>query len=332
MMGSRFASMLKHAVVAGAVMFGLSAAASAQNWPSRNITVVVPYAAGGGADFVMRLIADDLTKRLGWSIVIDNRGGANGTLGAAAVARAAPDGHTFMIVPSGPVVNAKLLSEGLTYNPDTDFTPVMKVVFVPNGVIVGKDVPAKTLKEFVAYAKANPGKINAGTSGSNSTQDLLSIMFAAGTGVEIAQVPYKGTGQMLPDLVGNRLQVIFDALGPYLALAKSGDVRILATHNPTRLETLPDVPTIVESGFTEVPTWQTWFGIFGPKGLPEDIRARFANEVAAYLNTPAAKEKLAGAGYVAMPEGADVIRSLMQRETEALTKVIEKFGIKKQPL
>lgn len=331
-MGSRFASMLKRVVFAGAVILGLTAHASAQIFPSRNITIVVPYPAGGGADFVIRLIADDLTKRLGWTIVIDNRGGANGTIGAAAVARSAPDGYTFMIVPSGPVVSAKLLSEGLPYNPDTDFTPVMKVVFVPNVIVIGKDVPAKTLKEFVAYAKANPGKINAGTSGPNSTQDLLSIMFAAGTGIEITQVPYKGTGQMLPDLVGNRVQVIFDAVGPYLALAKSGDVRILATHNPTRLEGLPDIPTIVESGFNDVPTWQTWFGIFGPKGLPDDIRTRFANEVAAYLNTPAAKEKLASSGYIAMPEGSDGVRASMQRETEALTKVIEKFGIKKQPL
>jgi tripartite-type tricarboxylate transporter receptor subunit TctC len=328
----RLASIVKAGLLAVGLTFGLVAQASAQAWPSRAITIIVPYAAGGGADFVARLIADDVSKRLGQNIIVENRGGANGTIGAGAVARAQPDGYTFMLIPSGPLVNAKLLTEGLPYNPDTDFTTVMKVVFSPNVVVVGKDVPAKNLKELVAYAKANPGKINAGNSGPNSTQELLSMMFAAGTGIEITRVPYKGSGQILPDLLANRLQLMMDFPGPYMAHDKTGAVRILATHNATRLEAFPNLPTIVESGFPDVPTWQGWFGLFGPKGLPEDIRSRFAAAVGAYLNTPEAKAKLATGGYIPTPDGPDSIKAIMQKETEALTKLIAKYGIKKQAL
>lgn len=319
--------------VAGALALTLSVVgtAHAQAYPNRQITFVVPYAAGGGLDFVARLIADDLTKRLGWTVVVENRGGANGTIGAAAVARAAPDGYTFMMNPSGPLVNAKLLSEGLSYNPDTDFTPIMKLVFSPIVLVSAKELPA-TLKEIVAYGKANPGKLNFGNSGPNSTQELTSMMFSGGTGVEITRVPYKGSGQILPDILANRIQLMLDFPAAYMGNVRSNDLRFVATLNPTRLEAFPNVPTMAEAGFPDVPAWQGWFGMFGPKGLPDPIRERIFKEISTFLNSPAAKEKLATAGYLPTPEGPEAALKLMKGESEELSKLIQKFGIKKLPL
>jgi len=329
----RFASVVKAGLLAAAMTLGVVGQAAAQAWPTvKPITIIVPYAAGGGADFVIRLIADDITKRLNQTIIIENRGGANGTIGANAVARAAPDGYTYMLIPSGPLVNAKLLAEGLPYNPDTDFTPVMKVVFSPIVVVASKDVPAKNMKELVAYAKANPGALNIGNSGPNSTQELTSMMLAGGTGTELTRVPYKGSGQVVPDLLANRLQLMIDFPSTYMAHEKAGAVKILATFNPTRIEGFPDLPTMAEAGFPDVPAWQGWFGLFGPKGLPEDIRAKFAAAVTAYLNTPEAKAKLASGGYIPTPEGPESVNAFLKAETEALTKVIARFGLKKQPL
>lgn len=325
-------SLFAGAALAAALVLGLAAPATAQSWPTRQITIIVPYAAGGGLDFVARLIADDLTKRLNWTVVIENRGGANGTIGAAAVARAQPDGYTFMMNPSGPLVNAKLLTEGLSYNPDTDFTPIMKLVYSPIVLVTNKDVPAKTLKDLVAYAKANPGALNVGNSGPNSTQELMSMMFASGTGIEITRVPYKGSGQILPDILANRIQLMLDFPAAYMGNVRSGDLRFLATLNATRLEAFPDVPTVAEAGFPEVPAWQGWFGMFGPKGLPDAIRERVFKEISTFLNSPEAKTKLAAGGYLPTPEGPESALKLMQGETDALTKLIQKYNIKKTPL
>lgn len=325
-------SLFAGAALAAVLVLGLAAPASAQNWPTRQITIVVPYAAGGGLDFVARLISDDLTKRLNWTVVVENRGGANGTIGAAAVARAQPDGYTFMMNPSGPLVNAKLLSEGLSYNPDTDFTPIMKLVYSPIVLVTNKDVPAKTLKELVAYAKANPGALNVGNSGPNSTQELMSMMFASGTGIEITRVPYKGSGQILPDILANRIQLMLDFPAAYMGNVRSNDLRFLATLNATRLDAFPDVPTVAEAGFPEVPAWQGWFGMFGPKGLPDAIRERVFKEISTFLNSAEARQKLAAGGYLPTPEGPDSALKLMQGETEALTKLIQKYNIKKTPL
>ncbi len=264
-----------------ALSLGVCQRSLAQTWPERQITLIVPYAAGGGLDFVARLIADDLTKRLNWTVVVENRGGANGTIGAAAVARAQPGGYTFMMNPSGPLVNAKLLSEGLSYNPDTDFTPIMKLVFSPIVLVGNKDLPA-TLKEVVAYGKANPGKLNFGNSGPNSTQELTSMMFASGTGIEITRVPYKGSGQILPDILANRIQLMLDFPAAYMGNVRSNDLRFIATLNPTPLAALPGVPTMAEAGFPDVPAWQGWFGMFGPKGLPDAIRERVFKEISTY--------------------------------------------------
>ncbi len=325
-------SILRSGLCALALTLVFVSAAFAQAWPSRPITFVVPYAAGGGLDFVARLIADDLTKRLNWTVVVENRGGANGTIGAAAVARAAPDGYTFMMNSSGPLVNAKLLSEGLSYNPDTDFTPIMKLVFSPIVLVTNKDMPAKTLKELVAYGKANPSKLNFGNSGPNSTQELMSMMFASGTGIEITRVPYKGSGQILPDILANRIQLMLDFPAAYMGNVRSNDLRFVATLNATRLEAFPDVPTVAEAGFPEVPAWQGWFGMFGPKGLPDAIRERVFKEISTFLNSPEAKAKLAASGYLPTPEGPEAALKLMQLETDALTKLIQKYGIKKTAL
>jgi tripartite-type tricarboxylate transporter receptor subunit TctC len=154
----------------------------------------------------------------------------------------------------------------------------------------------------------------------------------SGTGAELTRVPYKGSGQLLPDFLSNRLQIVMDFPGPYTAHLKNGNVRFLATFNDKRLEGFPDLPTLTEAGFSQVPSWQGWFGMFGPRGLPEDIRARIAREVNAWLATPEAREKLASGGYIPTPEPPEAVRALMQNETEALSKLIQKYNIKKTPL
>jgi tripartite-type tricarboxylate transporter receptor subunit TctC len=222
--------------------------AAQENWPERPITLVIPYAAGGGADFVARLLADGISEELGESVVVESRPGGGGVIGAQYVAQSAPDGYTVMLSPAAPLVNAPLLRDNVPYDPQADLAPLSKLVVSPIMVLVNGEVPAQNVAELVDMAKASPGEVAVGNSGAGSTQQLLSLMFQGSTGTELNMISYTGSGEIVPDLLAGRLNMMLDFPAAY---AENGEVRILATLSDKRLPLFPDVPTMAEEGERE---------------------------------------------------------------------------------
>ena len=315
------------AVAFGMAMVGAAPAAAQDDWPQRSVTLVIPYAAGGGADFVARLIANGIEEELGESVVVESRPGASGVIGAQFVAQSEADGYTVMLSPAAPLVNAPLLNDNVPYDPQADLEPLMKLVVSPIMVLVSGDVEAENLEELVALARENPGEIAIGNSGAGSTQQLLSLMFQGGTDTELNLVSYTGSGEIVPDLLAGRLDMMIDFPSPYSGYFESGDVRVLATLNDERLDLFPDVPTVAEAGFPEVPAWSGWFGLFGPDGIPQEVQDKLTSAISTYLESEEAQERLATAGYSVDVGSAEELEALMSREREILTGLVDEYGL-----
>jgi tripartite-type tricarboxylate transporter receptor subunit TctC len=242
--------------------------ARADTYPSRPIRLVVPYAAGGPTDVLARLVGNYLGSDLKQTVVVENKPGAQGAIAADAVARSDPDGYTLFVTAASIMVLNPLLYKKLAYDPQKDLRMLTIVTDLPVVLEVHPSVPATTVQEFVAYAKANPGKLNFGSAGTGGTIHLAGEMFKQITGVEMTHVPYKGAGPALTDLLSGNIQVMFDTLSTALPPVRSGMLRPLAVSSATRSPDLPDVPTVVESGY---PDYQVgvWFGLAGPSKLPE---------------------------------------------------------------
>lgn len=323
--------MFSAVALAGAALVGaLAGSAAAQdNWPTRPITLISPFAAGGGADFVARLIAAGIEDDLGQSVIVEARPGGGGVIGANFVAQAEPDGYTIMLTPAAPLVNAPLLRpDTVPYDPQTDLEPLMKLVVSPIMVITNSKLEATNLKELVDLAKASPGKISIGNSGAGSTQQLLSLMFQGGTGTELNMIAYTGSGEIVPDLVAGRLNMMLDFPAAYAAYVESGDVRLLASLSDKRLPLFPDVPTVSEAGFPEVPAWSGWFGLFAPDGVPVEVKEKLTTAIRNYLNSDEAKEKLAAGGYTPDPASVEDLKALMDHERNVLTGLVDKYNLK----
>ncbi|HVK31940.1 MAG TPA: tripartite tricarboxylate transporter substrate binding protein [Burkholderiaceae bacterium] len=267
----------------------------AQAWPAKPIRMVVPFPAGGATDLLARAIAQGLGSSLGQPVVIDNRPGAGGTLGSGEVMRAAPDGHTLLMATSSTHSIAPHLNPNLPYKPELDFTPVAEVATAPNIVLVPKDLPVASMKELIAYAKARPGQLNYATSGNGTIVHLTTEAFKAQAGLFILHIPYRGTALAIPDLVSGKVQLLFDSVVSGLPHVKDGKLKALAITSPKRSPLVPELPTVAESG---LPGFEsvTWFGVYGPKGLPQDIAARIATELQRALAKPDVAERLARLG------------------------------------
>jgi tripartite-type tricarboxylate transporter receptor subunit TctC len=267
----------------------------AQAWPSKPIRMVVPFPAGGATDLLARAIAQGLGSSLGQPVVIDNRPGAGGTLGSGEVMRAAPDGHTLLMATSSTHSIAPHLNPNLPYKPELDFTPVAEVATAPNIVLVPKDLPVASMRELIAYAKARPGQLNYATSGNGTIVHLTTEAFKAQAGLFILHIPYRGTALAIPDLVSGKVQLLFDSVVSGLPHVKDGKLKALAITSPKRSPLVPELPTVAESG---LPGFEsvTWFGVYGPKGLPQDIAARIATELQRALAKPDVAERLARLG------------------------------------
>jgi tripartite-type tricarboxylate transporter receptor subunit TctC len=306
---------------------GLMSATSAfaQAWPSaKPITIIVPYAAGTVTDLVGRLIAEDLGKRLNQQVMIENRAGAGATIGTSAFSKAAPDGYTLLVTGPSPIVNAPLLYKTLSYDP-SKFTPVTMVMSSPIMVIVNNDVPAKNLKELIAYAKANPGKLNAGETGNGSTHQLLHYVFEKAAKIDLNLVSYKSTPIL--DLVAGRIDLILDYPGAYRGHVKDGKIRILANLYSSRHKSWPDVPTMAEAGLPEYPDWLGWYAVYGPPGMPADIVARLNKEIAAYLATPEAAEKFAVQDLLPTSSTPEAVTKQTTHETQVIGAIIKENNI-----
>ncbi|TMJ68183.1 MAG: tripartite tricarboxylate transporter substrate binding protein [Alphaproteobacteria bacterium] len=306
------------------LMLGSIGSAAALDYPTRPVRWVVPYTPGGGTDITARIMAQWLSERLGQQFVIENKPGAGNNIGTETVVHSPPDGYTLLLVNPANAINATLYPK-LSFNFLRDIVPVGGVMRVPNVMEVNPDVPAKTVAEFIAYAKANPGKVNWATSGNGTSVHLSGELFKLMTGVQMANIPYKGSAPALTDLIAGTLQVIFDNMPPSLPHIRSGKLRALAVTTAMRSDALPDVPTVAET----VPGYEAsaFYGMGVPKGTPPEIIDKLNNEINAALADPNVKARLADLGGMLIAGSPADFGKLVAAETEKWAKVIKDGGV-----
>lgn len=306
---------------------GFAGSAGAASWPERPITLIVPFPAGGGTDTFARPLAQQLTMQLGQSVVIDNKGGAGGTVGAGVAAKARPDGYTFFMGGAHHAL-APSLYKSLNYNIQKDFVPVALVAQPPQVVVINATkLPVKTLQEFIAYAKQHPGDVNFGTAGKGSTHHLAGELFAMQTGIKLVDVPYQGAGPMLTALIGGQVDLAFDGLGSSSGHIRSGAIKPLAVAAEQRSPSLPDVPTAAEAG---VPNYvvSTWYAIWAPAGTPQEAVDRMTAEITKALNTPKIKETWESNGTSVPTLTGPAFGKFVDSEVARWAKVVSDSGVK----
>ena len=298
--------------------------AHAQAWPSRPVRIIVGYAAGGATDVVARLMAQKLGESLGQQFIVENRPGAGGNLGAQAAATSAPDGYTFIMVAPAHSINATLYRK-LPYDPVRDFTPVVHVASVTNLMVVHPSVPAYSVAELTALAKAKPGTIAFASAGSGASSHLASEMYKSKAGIDIVHVPYKGTGQSVVDLLAGQVQMTMDSMPALLPHVKAGKLRALAVGSKTRSPALPDVPTMQEAGVSDFEV-TVWLGLLAPAGTPAEIVSRLNAEVNRIVAMPDVKERLSGIGAEPVGGTPQQFGELIQKDIVKFAEVIKATG------
>jgi tripartite-type tricarboxylate transporter receptor subunit TctC len=313
-------------LAAGAVALpAMTRTARAQAWPARPVRILVGFAAGGSTDIVTRIIAQWLSERLGQQFVVENRAGASSNLAAEAAVRAAPDGYTLVALTSSNIVNTALY-EKLPFNINRDLTMISGLVRSPLVVEVHPSMPVKTIPEFIAYAKANPGKVTMASFGAGSTAHITGELFKMTTGVDLLHVPYRGSGPMLTDLVGGQVQMSFDNLPASIEFIKTGKLRALAVTTAQPSPALPNVPTVAEF----VPGFEasSIVGIAGPAKMPPEIVDKLNKEINAALADPSFMAKLTKLSAMALPGNAAEFKTLVTNEIDKWGKVIKSAKIK----
>ena len=317
------------AVVAAAVAIGCTGpdALHAQSYPTRAVTLIVPSAAGGGTDTIARLIGDQLSKQLGQGFVVENRTGAGMLVGTTAVAKAAPDGYTLLVGLNGNMtVNPSLFAK-LPYDPIADFVPVGMLATYPFLAVVNNDLPVKSIKELIAYLKANVGKVDYASAGNGTGQHLAPELFKMMTGTEMAHIAYRGAQPAYLDVISGRVPVFFDNMSTAMSLAKEGKIRALAITSKKRSPLMPELPSVEEAG---VPGYEyhTWFGLWAPKGTPQPIVDKLNAEVTKALADPVVQQRIAaGAGEPSTMPLKDM-EPFMKAEITKWAEVVKRAGIK----
>ena len=279
-----------NALALAALAAGLVGNAAAQAaYPSKTVTMVVPTAAGGTTDLSARMLAQALGPVLGQSVVVDNKGGGNGNIAASIVKRAEADGHTLFMQYSGYHVISPHITKQKQWE-QADFQPVANVISAPQIIVVRADLPVKTLPELIAYAKANPGKLNYASSGNGSLQHVTGAMLEQQGGIKMVHVPYKGTGPALQDLLGGQVDLTFGTAPPFMPHIASGKLRVLAVTGKERLASLPDVPTTAEAGYPKVDA-TSWFAVFAPAGVPKPVVDKLTADIRTVVQSAAFKQK-----------------------------------------
>ena len=295
--------------------------AQAQNYPSKPIRLVVPFTPGGSSDILARAVGQKLTEAWGQPVLIDNVPGAGGSVGADRVAKAAPDGYTLLMGHIGTLAVNPSIYPNLSYDPVRNFTPVAWVASVPNVLVVHPSVPAKSVKELVALAKSKPGQLNYGSGGNGSAAHLATEYLKLQSQTFMVHVPYRGTAPAVTDLVGGQIQLMFTGGPAVLPFVKSGQLRALAVSSSKRLNAMPDLPTVAESGYKGFEADQ-WYGIVAPAGTPKDIVAKLNAQINQALESSELKNRLQSEGAIAMPTTPETFGALIAREIERWKPVV----------
>jgi tripartite-type tricarboxylate transporter receptor subunit TctC len=314
-----------HLATAAAALPSVSRMATAQTYPTRPVRLIIGYPPGGSADITARLLGQWLSERLGQPFVIESRPGASTNIATEAVVRAPPDGYTLLLIAPANAINATLY-EKLNFNFISDIAPVAGIIRFPNVMVVNPLVPAKTVPEFIAYAKANPGRLNMASSGNGSTIHVSGELFKMMTGVNMIHVPYRGGAPALTDMISGQVQVMFDNVPTSIEFIRAGKLRALAVTTATRSEVLPDLPTVADF----VPGYEAsaWYGVGVPKGTPDDIIDKLNKEINAILAEPKAKARLADLGASLLAGSPADFGKLVADETEKWGKVVKFSGAK----
>jgi tripartite-type tricarboxylate transporter receptor subunit TctC len=298
---------------------------TAQSFPSKSITIIVPASPGGAIDLVARLTGQKMTEAWGKPVVIDNKAGATGTIGTDAVARAAPDGHTLALVASSHAINPSMFKK-LPYDTVKSFEPVILTHVVPLILVINPSIPAKNLKELIAYAKANPGKLSFASSGPGGAPHMSGELFKSMTGIEMTHVPYKGSTAAHPDLISGQTSMMFDTVAAVMPHVKSGAVRAIAVTTAKRTPIAPDVPTMIEAGLPGYET-STWGGVLAPAGTPKDVVAKLNAEFNRDLAMPDVSKKITDAGIEVAGGTPQQFADFIQSEMKKWGKVAKDAGV-----
>ena len=294
-------------------------------YPTRPVTIIVPWAPGGSTDILARAVAEPLQRSLGQPVVVENRSGASGNVGSAAVARARPDGHTLLFGSMSTHAMNGALFRDMPFDGAEDFTAISLLAYVLNTMVVHPSVPANTVAEFIAHAKANPGKVAYASAGAGSTNHLCAAMFARMTDIEMVHVPYRGGAPAVLDTVAGQTQLLFSAGTQTLGHVRDGRLKLLGVTEGRRSRLLPEVPTVAET----VPGYEmaVWYGALGPKGMPPDLVARLNAEINRALLLPEVRDKMAGIGVEVANETPEAFAAVLRADAEKWGKVIRELGI-----
>ena len=299
----------------------------AQDYPVRSVRMIVPFAPGGATDVLGRIVSQKLYERWAQTVIVDNRVGASGNLGAELAAKSTPDGYTLLVAGAPHAINVSLYSN-LRYDLAKDLTPISAIATFPSLIALHPSLPAKSVKELIALAKARPGELNFGSAGNGSPNHLAMELFKTMAKVSMVHIPYKGgSGQMLGDLLGGHVQLASLGLPPAMPHVKSGKLRVIAVTSAQRSPLLPDVPTVSESGLPGFDV-TSWYGVFGPAGLMRDIITKVNNDVVSILGAADAKQRLASLGAEPLPLSAEQFGGLVRDEIAKWAKVVKDSGAK----
>ena len=297
-----------------------------ESYPSKPIRLILPFPPGGGTDILGRIIAERLTTQLGQPVVIENRGGAGGNVGAEAAAHSAPDGYTLVLVAPSLAISPSLYTK-LNYDPVKDFAPVSLVGSVPNVMVINPGVPARNLAEFIALAKSKPGGMNFGSGGPGTSNHLAGELFNIEAGVKLVHVPYKGVNLAMNDVIAGQVQLVVIGIPAALPFIRAGRLRALAVVAPKRLAALPDVPTVAEAG---LPNYEvtTWYGVLAPAGTPKPIVARLNAEIVRVMHAPDLQERFAATGTEPRTSTPEEFAEFIRQEMAKWGKVVRQAGLK----
>lgn len=316
---------LVRTLIAAAICGGLSLSVAAQNYPTKPIRLIAPFPPGGSTDLLARVIAQKLTEAFGQQVIVENRGGAGGTIGVELAARAAPDGYTIVMGHVGTFGANPTLYPKLPYDAIKDFAPITQLAIVPNGMVVHPTLPVRTVKEFLAIARAKPGQLLYGSGGSGSAAHLAMVYFELMAKIKLTHVPYKGTGPAIYDLIAGQTSTMITGMAALMPHIKSQKLRIIGVASAKRLQVLPDVPTITESG---VPNYvaDQWYGILAPAATPRDIVMKLNTEMVKALRSADVRERLSGDGVLPVGNTPEEFAAHIKAEIARWAPVVKASG------